>query len=235
MGARAIAALKKFQTDHILPVTGQLDRKTLDALSATTPASNPRVTEPPSSSVSRDLDAIRNGEPLTLAEGDTSTVEPLIRAIKQFTYEELHRSAKSTKVGPKGRPAQTNFTCPTSLVGTWMDRDGREVIQISEQNVTGGIGWVIGSEEQWILFSVPCTASVVLGEHTISLHEGWVVAFGRVTASNPPVFITNDKDFSTERPGDLVVRTDEFSAGPLNFVSQRYELGSVRKDPQSNP
>jgi hypothetical protein len=34
MGARAIAALKEFQTDHNLPVTGQLDQKTLDALSA---------------------------------------------------------------------------------------------------------------------------------------------------------------------------------------------------------
>ena len=29
MGTRAIAALKKFQSDHSLPVTGQLDRKTL--------------------------------------------------------------------------------------------------------------------------------------------------------------------------------------------------------------
>jgi peptidoglycan hydrolase-like protein with peptidoglycan-binding domain len=35
MGAKAIAALKKFQSDHSLPVTGQLDRKTLDALNAT--------------------------------------------------------------------------------------------------------------------------------------------------------------------------------------------------------
>ena len=34
MGAKAIAALKKFQSDHSLPVTGQLDRKTLDALNA---------------------------------------------------------------------------------------------------------------------------------------------------------------------------------------------------------
>jgi hypothetical protein len=35
MGARAIAALKKFQSDHGLPVTGQLDRKTLDVLNDT--------------------------------------------------------------------------------------------------------------------------------------------------------------------------------------------------------
>src|ERR1035441_5935307 len=34
MGAKAIAALKKFQADRRLPVTGQLDRKTLDALNA---------------------------------------------------------------------------------------------------------------------------------------------------------------------------------------------------------
>lgn len=34
MGPKAIAALKKFQSDHSLPVTGRLDRKTLDALSA---------------------------------------------------------------------------------------------------------------------------------------------------------------------------------------------------------
>jgi peptidoglycan hydrolase-like protein with peptidoglycan-binding domain len=34
MGAKTIAALKKFQSDHSLPVTGQLDRKTLDALNA---------------------------------------------------------------------------------------------------------------------------------------------------------------------------------------------------------
>ena len=32
MGARAIAALRKFQADHSLPVTGQLDGNTLDAL-----------------------------------------------------------------------------------------------------------------------------------------------------------------------------------------------------------
>jgi peptidoglycan hydrolase-like protein with peptidoglycan-binding domain len=32
MGTKAVAALKKFQSDHSLPVTGQLDRKTLDAL-----------------------------------------------------------------------------------------------------------------------------------------------------------------------------------------------------------
>jgi hypothetical protein len=34
MGAKAIAALKKFQSDHGLPVTGLLDRKTLDTLGA---------------------------------------------------------------------------------------------------------------------------------------------------------------------------------------------------------
>jgi peptidoglycan hydrolase-like protein with peptidoglycan-binding domain len=32
MGAKATAAVKKFQSDHALPVTGQLGRKTLDAL-----------------------------------------------------------------------------------------------------------------------------------------------------------------------------------------------------------
>ena len=37
MGARAIAALKKFQSDHHLPVTGTLDQKTLDTLKVTTP------------------------------------------------------------------------------------------------------------------------------------------------------------------------------------------------------
>jgi peptidoglycan hydrolase-like protein with peptidoglycan-binding domain len=36
MGAKAIAALKKFQLDHSLPVTGQLDRKTLDDLAVGT-------------------------------------------------------------------------------------------------------------------------------------------------------------------------------------------------------
>jgi len=35
MGSRSIAALKKFQSDHGLPVTGALDRKTLDSLSVT--------------------------------------------------------------------------------------------------------------------------------------------------------------------------------------------------------
>jgi hypothetical protein len=34
MGTKAIAAVKKFQADRSLPVTGQLDRKTLDALNA---------------------------------------------------------------------------------------------------------------------------------------------------------------------------------------------------------
>ena len=34
MGPNAITALKEFQADHNLPVTGRLDRKTLDALSA---------------------------------------------------------------------------------------------------------------------------------------------------------------------------------------------------------
>jgi hypothetical protein len=34
MGAKAIAALKKFQADHGLSATGQLDRKTLEALNA---------------------------------------------------------------------------------------------------------------------------------------------------------------------------------------------------------
>ena len=34
MGPKAIAALKQFQLDRSLPVTGQLDRKTLDALNA---------------------------------------------------------------------------------------------------------------------------------------------------------------------------------------------------------
>ena len=33
MGTKTIAALKKFQSDHGLPVTGQIDQKTLDALS----------------------------------------------------------------------------------------------------------------------------------------------------------------------------------------------------------
>ena len=39
MGAKGIAALKKFQADRSLPITGQLDRKTLDALDAALPAS----------------------------------------------------------------------------------------------------------------------------------------------------------------------------------------------------
>lgn len=34
MGPKAIAALKKFQSDHSLPATGQLDRKTVEALNA---------------------------------------------------------------------------------------------------------------------------------------------------------------------------------------------------------
>jgi hypothetical protein len=51
MGARAIAALKKFQADHILPVTGQLDRKTLDALNA-------EGKKAPSVSTKRDKDAV---------------------------------------------------------------------------------------------------------------------------------------------------------------------------------
>ncbi len=34
MGSKTIAALKKFQADHALPVTGSLDQKTLDALNA---------------------------------------------------------------------------------------------------------------------------------------------------------------------------------------------------------
>lgn len=41
MGAKAIAALKKFQADHGLPPTGQLDQKTLAALGASTPISKP--------------------------------------------------------------------------------------------------------------------------------------------------------------------------------------------------
>ena len=44
MGAKAIAALRKFQSDHSLPVTGQLDRKALDALDAAPPA--PTATTP---------------------------------------------------------------------------------------------------------------------------------------------------------------------------------------------
>ncbi len=41
MGAKAIAALKKFQADHSLPPTGQLDQKTLTALNAKTLGSKP--------------------------------------------------------------------------------------------------------------------------------------------------------------------------------------------------
>jgi peptidoglycan hydrolase-like protein with peptidoglycan-binding domain len=44
MGAKGIAALKKFQADRSLPVTGQLDRKTLDALDAAPPT--PTTTTP---------------------------------------------------------------------------------------------------------------------------------------------------------------------------------------------
>jgi peptidoglycan hydrolase-like protein with peptidoglycan-binding domain len=51
MGAKAIAALKKFQSDHSVAVTGQLDRKTLDALGVASPAS-PSLTQQSKSSAS---------------------------------------------------------------------------------------------------------------------------------------------------------------------------------------
>lgn len=40
MGTKAIAALKKFQSDHGLPATGVLDRKTLDTLYVTSVSTN---------------------------------------------------------------------------------------------------------------------------------------------------------------------------------------------------
>jgi peptidoglycan hydrolase-like protein with peptidoglycan-binding domain len=40
MGAKAIAALKKFQSDHSLPITGVLDPKTTDALDAANASSD---------------------------------------------------------------------------------------------------------------------------------------------------------------------------------------------------
>ncbi len=48
MGARTIAALKKFQSDHGLSATGRLDRKTLDALNARPEkvATKPETKEP---------------------------------------------------------------------------------------------------------------------------------------------------------------------------------------------
>jgi len=64
MGANAIAALKKFQSDHGLPITGQLDRKTQDALNA-------EGAKAPTVGVSKDAVAVEKHEPnpKTAAQG----------------------------------------------------------------------------------------------------------------------------------------------------------------------
>jgi hypothetical protein len=51
MGARTIAALKKFQSDHGLAVTGGLDQKTLAALASTSPAALLPAAKPPAKAV----------------------------------------------------------------------------------------------------------------------------------------------------------------------------------------
>jgi len=67
MGARTIAALKKFQADDGLAVTGVLDQKTLAALTSTNPAGplpaakSPETVAPPSAEETDWADTIKSG------------------------------------------------------------------------------------------------------------------------------------------------------------------------------
>ncbi len=103
MGAKAIAALKKFQSDHSLPVTGQLDRKTLDALDAAPPAPTashpatqpqPGTTVPSAGQDKKTSPVQRGGAPPT----DTSITMPLTQhyASKDYHYT-CHPTLESQK------------------------------------------------------------------------------------------------------------------------------------------
>ena len=93
MGAKAIAALKKFQSNHSLPVTGQLDRKTLDALDAVTPA--PTSTAPPV-----------NAQGAEVSDGFTVRVQGS-RQLSQFADETAGGSWGSNGIEPVERRPQS--------------------------------------------------------------------------------------------------------------------------------
>jgi peptidoglycan hydrolase-like protein with peptidoglycan-binding domain len=77
MGARAIAALKKFQSDHGLPATGQLDRETLDALTIGHDHSAARAGRPPTRTTSKEPEKYRALTPL---DGLSCSVDQNLRA-----------------------------------------------------------------------------------------------------------------------------------------------------------
>ncbi len=73
MGAKTAAALKKFQSDHGLPVTGTLDRKTTDALSMGDPAakSSTPVASPAAPAKANLVDSPMGSSPLKLTVEST--------------------------------------------------------------------------------------------------------------------------------------------------------------------
>ena len=102
MGAKAIAAVKKFQADRSLLVTGQLDRKTLGALDAAPPAptAGRPATQPqpgttvPSAGQEKITSPVQKGAPPT----DTSITLPLTQhyAGKDYHYT-CHPTLESQK------------------------------------------------------------------------------------------------------------------------------------------
>jgi peptidoglycan hydrolase-like protein with peptidoglycan-binding domain len=102
MGARAIAALRKFQSDHSLPVTGQLDRKTLDALDAAPPAptatthgaAKPKAAPKPADSVSGTVSEVsvdpREGTLSVVIENNESHFAiPLDKFVELDSFKDL--------------------------------------------------------------------------------------------------------------------------------------------------
>jgi hypothetical protein len=96
MGARAIAALKKFQSDHALPVTGQLDGKTLDALNAPPPEPAGVQTQSPEKAVS---------------------VEKYEEADARELHIDFRASTRMIEVGDDGKLANLDMTIRKLAVG----------------------------------------------------------------------------------------------------------------------
>lgn len=138
MGAKATAAVKKFQSEHSLPVTGKLDRKTLDALNAqpVEAAAKPKTNEPEVSSTTNTV----TGRIFEDSQGDEIAFTKNGRAVEANGNRGMAYAGQAIYFGEDGNTPRTECTYNQDGINITLtcEPDTRAVFRINKDGSLSG-------------------------------------------------------------------------------------------------
>jgi len=178
MGAKAIAALKKFQADHSLPVTGLLDTNTLEALNA--------------KSLSAKIPSVRRGS-VSHREIETAVdseerdwAEAVLKNNSSSFLEFQHKHPDS----PNVRIVQVTLGGGLTLLGwdSWSPRDLDGVRRTSSET-NGSWGYAVNSAEI-LIYPLTIQRASALGIRTTKDLDG--VMYADTTSGSARVLCVKD-------------------------------------------